>query len=158
MSRKVSVHGRNPNILLAEDDQEMRSLIAWTLHKAGYKVIKCHNGFELFQRMRANLNNAQITGYDLVLADIRLPGLDAFEVLEDIQTRGRCPPIILITSFGDEDTHLRAKRMGVAAMFDKPFDMDDLVRAVGELVSPDNIFSENNVDSGDSSALDPNPN
>jgi len=158
MSRNVSIRERSQKILLAEDDQEMRSLIAWTLHKAGYKVTECRNGFELYQRLRAELENSPIKAYDLVLTDICLPGLDAFEVLEDMQSRGECPPIILITSFGDDDTHLRAQRMGAAAMFDKPFDMDDLARAVRKLVSPGSNFSEKNVDSSDSSTWDPNPN
>jgi len=158
MSRNVPIRVRNPRVLLAEDDQEMRSLITWTLHKAGCKVTECHNGFELYQRLRAELENSQIKAYDLVLTDICLPGLDAFEVLEDMQSRGECPPIILITSFGDDDTHLRAQRMGAAAMFDKPFDMDDLARAVRELVSPGSNLSEKNMDSGGSSSLDSNCN
>ena len=158
MSQDLPVRVIRPIVLLAEDDHEMRSLIAWTLQKAGYKVVNCRNGFELFQRLRANLRKSRIRGYDLVLADIRLPGLDDFDVLEDMQSRAKCPPIILITSFGDDDTHLRAQRMGVEAMFDKPFDMDDLVRVVGELVSLGSNLSEKNLDSGDSSTLDPSTN
>ena len=157
MSYDLSVPAKHPRILLAEDDHEMRSLIAWTLHRAGYKVTECRSGFELFQHLRASLEYSKSKGYDLLVSDIRLPGFNAFEVLEDMQSQGECPPIILITSFGDDATHKRAKQMGVAAMFDKPFDMDDLTKMVRELVPNGERRLEENQDSEDVSALDPHP-
>jgi DNA-binding response OmpR family regulator len=44
------------------------------------------------------------------------------------------PPIVLITAFGDEETHSLAENLGAAAMFDKPFSMDDLLAKVHELL------------------------
>ncbi len=155
MSQRVRIPVDYPRILLAEDDQEMRSLIAWTLHKVGYQIIECRNGFEFYQRLREVSENLPPKDYDLLIADIRMPGLDAFEVLEDMKSRIECPPVILITSFGDDETHSRAKKLGAAAMFDKPFDMDDLVRKVRELAPHKHIPAEQHAASKGSTA--PNP-
>ncbi|MBW1788759.1 MAG: response regulator transcription factor [Deltaproteobacteria bacterium] len=58
------------------------------------------------------------------------------EVLEGAPKNEGFPPMILITAFGDEETHVLAKEFGAAAMFDKPFDMDDLLAKVQELLPP----------------------
>ncbi len=70
--------------------------------------------------------------FALVVSDVRMPGLTAFDVLTRLQRTLTKTPVILITAFGDETTHLRAQRMGASHVFDKPFDFDDLRAAVHE--------------------------
>jgi CheY-like chemotaxis protein len=74
--------------------------------------------------------------FDLIVSDIRMPGVTALEVVEGVQQYGGLPPIILITAFGDKDTHMRAYELGVAAVFDKPFEFDGLLAKARELVPP----------------------
>jgi len=95
--------------------------------------------------------------YDLLISDICLPGLDAFKVLEELKSRGRCPPIILLTSFGDDKTHLRARRMGVSALLDKPFALDDLLNTVLDLTAEAKESLSEDTIAGDAASLDPHP-
>ncbi len=129
--------GTDPyHILLAEDDMEMRALLALSLRKAGYKVTECSDGMGLLTHLGAFLlpDESEPKDVDLIISDIRMPGFTGMELLEGMPQNKGFPPIILITAFGDEETHAQAKKFGVAAMFDKPFDMDDLLAKVHELL------------------------
>jgi DNA-binding response OmpR family regulator len=117
----------HPNILLAEDDRELRELLAFMLFRAGYRVTSCEDGGQLLD----HLQNNNGTTFDLVLTDLRMPvlsGLDALRALGDTPVR---PPVICMTAFGDAATHAAALKLGAAATIDKPFDLDQLVALVG---------------------------
>jgi DNA-binding response OmpR family regulator len=120
-------------LLLAEDDLELRELLAFVLRADGHEVVEARDGNELL----AILNEASQRGsthepFALVVSDVRMPGLTAFDVLARLQRTLTDTPVILITAFGDQTTHLRAQRMGASRVFDKPFDFDDLRAAVLE--------------------------
>ncbi len=122
-------------ILLAEDDYEMRSMLALSLFKDGYEVVECPDGWSLLE----NLESYILTGLehkkvDLVISDIRMPGITGIEILRGLPQGEGYPPIILITAFGDEKIHRQAKQFGVAAMFDKPFEIEQLLTKVREIV------------------------
>jgi len=64
-----------------------------------------------------------------------MPGLTGLEVLDGLHQCKDLPPIILVTAFGDEQTHRLAESFGAVAVFDKPFDIDDLLTKVREVLS-----------------------
>jgi DNA-binding response OmpR family regulator len=70
--------------------------------------------------------------FSLVVSDVRMPGLSAFDVLTRLQCALAETPVILITAFGDQTTHLRAQRLGASRVLDKPFDYDELRNAVSD--------------------------
>lgn len=121
---------RAARILLAEDDTEMRSLLAWGLEEEGYQVVEAENGLELLQHLQPSLVNAAGASkeppFDLILSDIRMPGLSGLEVLTAYRRRDKKTPFVLITAFGDIVTHGEARILGASAVMDKPFDIDDL--------------------------------
>jgi len=120
---------RHPRILLAEDDGQMRSLLAETLLREGYHVTLCESGWELVTHLSSVILGGQGHGdIDAVVSDIRMPGITGLEVLETGTGNRVFPPMILITAFGDTETHLAALEFGAAAILDKPFDVDDLLR------------------------------
>lgn len=126
-----------PRVLLAEDDRELRRLLAAELRKEGYIVEEAGSGFDLLELLGdlALRNKA----FDLIITDIRMRGLTGLSIVEGLRS-GITPgtsgtPVILMTAFGDEDTHAEAKRLG-ATMFDKPFDLDDFRACAINLVSP----------------------
>jgi len=128
----------NPHrVLLAEDDDEMRTLLAWWLRKDGYEVTECDHGIDLINRIDPLDAWEESEEFNLIISDIRMPGISALEVLEDVRHSGtECPPVILITAFGDKETHQKAHQLGAAAVFDKPFDFNELLAKVHELVPP----------------------
>lgn len=126
----------SPVILLAEDDKEMRTMLVQALREANYRVIECVDGWNLLEHLHSFIihNSREHNQVDLVISDILMPGLTAFEILDGVDDSDGFPPTILITAFGDEDTHAQAEMFGVAAVFDKPFEIDDLLAEVQRIV------------------------
>ena len=132
----VDTEKKTLRILLAEDDDEMRGLLAESLHGEGYDIVECPNGWSLLKSLRDYVilpSGSPKKEVDLVISDIRMPGVTGLEILEGLHQVKDCPPIILITAFGDRATHERAEQCGVAAMFDKPFDMNELLGKVQDI-------------------------
>jgi DNA-binding response OmpR family regulator len=127
---------RRYRILLAEDDKEMRTLLALSLKRAGYDVVKCSDGVDMLTHLAAFLLPYEPVheSFDLIISDIRMPGVTGMEVLQGKPKRANFPPMILITAFGDDETHAQAAECGVAAMFDKPFDVDELLEKVNAIL------------------------
>jgi len=122
-------------VIVAEDDYEMRRLLALELLRAGYEVVECPDGWSLLEHLESYiLTGSKNDKIDLVISDIRMPGITGLEILRGLPQGHGYPPIILITAFGDEKTHHQAEALGVVAMFDKPFAIDDLLTKVREIV------------------------
>ena len=111
-------------ILLAEDDLELRELLILFLSRSGYQVTSCDNGLQLLEQLK------QGDKYDLVITDVRMPVLSGLEVLEGQINNPGCPPFICMTAFGDTKTHATARRFGAIATIDKPFDLDKMIELV----------------------------
>ena len=130
---QASLAGSQRCILLAEDDDEMRSLLVRWLRNAGYGVTACCDGIDLLEQITEFLEARKPLPYGLIISDIRMPWVTGMEILEGMKDYIGFPPVILITAFGDRATHERAEDLGAAAIFDKPFDMPDLITKVNEL-------------------------
>ena len=126
-------------ILLAEDDVEMRCLLAWGLEEEGYVVDEAENGLDLLKKLQPSLLRAKVLGtrieYDLIVSDIRMPGLSGLEVLAGLRKYDQTTPYVVITAFGDYITHAEASALGASAVIDKPFEIDDLRQVVRRLLS-----------------------
>jgi CheY-like chemotaxis protein len=129
---------RTGRILLAEDDREMRCLLAWKLKEDGYDVVEAENGIELLQKLEPSFlyapGEVPRRDFDLVISDLRMPCFSAFAVLGPYRKHDPVTPVILITAFGDEETHDEARALGVSAVIDKPFDVDQLRAEVRKLL------------------------
>jgi CheY-like chemotaxis protein len=121
-----------PRILLAEDDRELRELLAFCLYRAGYSVTSCDNGLDLLDRLEGS-GGRDGEPFDLVLTDLRMPALTGLEVLETFQDLPGRPPFICMTAFGDAATHEMAQKLGATLTIDKPFDLDDLIARVDSI-------------------------
>lgn len=121
---------RSLHVVVAEDDYFMRKLIASVLAKEHFTVTECADGVELSDMM----TQGRIHTIDIIISDLRMPGITGLEFLEMIRGNNLTIPVIIITAFGDDETHEIASKLGAWAVFDKPFDLDDLVAAVRETV------------------------
>jgi DNA-binding response OmpR family regulator len=115
---------RSGRILLAEDDDEMRRMLAMCLIRDGHEVVQAADGEELVQGVTESLRSG--LPVDLVVSDVRMPGLTGFEAIEWLRALGCRAPVILITAFGDRRTHMDGVRLGVVRVLDKPFELDEL--------------------------------
>jgi DNA-binding response OmpR family regulator len=128
---------RPRRILLAEDDKEMRHLLASVLSRDGWQVIEAQDGCELLQYIGSLLlRSRDAIALDLVISDVRMPGRSGLDVLAGLRRADWATPFILITAFGSDELHREARRLGAAAVFDKPFEIDELRAAVLRLVPP----------------------
>lgn len=134
--RKGSSVKPAPRILVAEDDEAMRDLTAQVLRRAGYSVVTCNHGWDLLGHLGYYLQPEEYVdeNYDLVITDNRMPGITGMSILKGLHDIAPCPPMILTTAFGDEEMHAEARLFGAAETFDKPFNLDDLVTRVMEIV------------------------
>jgi DNA-binding response OmpR family regulator len=119
-------------VLLAEDDLEMRRLVAETLRRDGYDVLEAEDGGRLLVHLTSQ-NQRPEPEVDLIISDIRMPIYTGLEVLARLRDARWTVPVILMTAFGDSETRARAEALG-AVVFDKPFALDDLRTAVVNLV------------------------
>jgi DNA-binding NtrC family response regulator len=114
-------------VLLAEDDTEMRRLLVSTLRREHCHVIEARNGTQLSEHLsQVRRGPNEEPGLDLIISDVRMPGRSGLDVLDTLRRIDRETPVILITAFGDAEIHAEAHRLGVLAVFNKPFDLDDL--------------------------------
>ncbi|MFP4215788.1 MAG: response regulator [Planctomycetota bacterium] len=146
-TREPAKTPKTPHVLLVEDDDVMRDMLAEAFQRRGWRVTECDDPIMWLQScvhkaaaMDADALEYLTTdgSYDVVVSDIRMPnmsGLDVLRILGDIHCTDACPPTIFITAFGDEDTHRRARELGAITVLDKPFAVKDLVEKVHETVN-----------------------
>jgi CheY-like chemotaxis protein len=124
-------------VLLAEDDPELRWLIARALRNRGFDVLEVADGSDLLDQVGlALLETYELDSIDLIVSDVRMPGWSGLEVLAGLTSAGCETPVVLITAFGDPEVHAAARRLGAAALLDKPFDLDDLCNLAARLTGP----------------------
>lgn len=112
-------------------------MLAVVLRREGHRVVEIADG----QKLRAEISTIGVDAAGarateiLVISDLRLPGADSLSVIRSAwgdKQLHRAPPFILITGFGSERVHAEARALGALAVFDKPFDFEDLLQVVRE--------------------------
>lgn len=118
-------------VVVADDDPDMREEVADTLRKLGHLVIELGSGDDLLRYLRGSVVSTEhVRAPDLIVSDIRMPGPSGLAVLEALREIGCETPVILMTAFGDAETHERASELGAVVTLDKPFDTAALHNAV----------------------------
>lgn len=113
-------------VLVIDDDSDLREILSLSLETYGYEVMQAANG----QEGLAFLASAPI---DLVLLDMKMPVMDGWEFARQAHEQNACPPIIVVTAA--ENARKRAEEIGADGWLAKPFDVDDLLQAVGQFSS-----------------------
>ena len=110
------------NVLVVDDDHEMRALLRDVLEQHGYTVSLASNG----QEALVNLREAE---YPVVLTDLRMKGMQGIELLAQIKQSWPETNVILMTAFGSVETAIQAMKQGAYDYLMKPVKNDDLLRA-----------------------------
>jgi CheY-like chemotaxis protein len=123
-------------VLLVEDDKEMREMVAQILRRNGFHVIEACDGVEALDHLgEAILDEEFDRTLDLLLTDQRMPGFQGLELIDFARCAGIEVPAILVTAFADDATHARARALGGTSVLDKPFEMSDLVMLARTVVA-----------------------
>jgi two-component system response regulator CpxR len=118
-------------ILVIDDDAELASLLGEFLKREGFETDFAHDG-------RAGLERALRGGFDLVVLDVMLPGIDGFEVLRRLRPASRVP-VVMLTARGEDIDRIVGLELGADDYVPKPFNPRELaarVRAVLRRVEP----------------------
>lgn len=113
-------------ILIVEDQDEIRDVVAIYLAKEGYNVLSAKDGFEALNLFGSNKIH-------LVLLDIMLPGIDGFEVLDKMRQISEVP-VIMLTARNDEVDRVRGFMTGVDDYVVKPFSSKELMLRISRLI------------------------
>lgn len=116
------------NILLAEDDHSMRSFLAMALERAGHCVMAVDNGLQALEALD------KPNGYDLLLTDIVMPGMDGIELSQQATKKQPRLKIMFITGFAAVAMGKRNPEHKNASILSKPFHLNDLVGQVDALL------------------------
>jgi excisionase family DNA binding protein len=118
-----------PRVLVVDDEASIRDLLAKTLALAEYDVDVAPDGRSALERMRMN-------PYDLLIADLKMPGMDGLTVIREAKRYKADLPVIIITGFSTESSAIEAVNLGVAGYLTKPFRVPQVLaaaaRALGE--------------------------
>ena len=123
-------------ILLIEDDDEMRSFLAEILGASGFQVTECADGRRWLEFCKGRgLFPGDEPACDVIVSDVRLPGMNGLEILAGLRRWHRPPPVILVTAFGDKELHAMARMLGAAAVLNKPFAVATLIKEIRRVLS-----------------------
>ena len=124
-----------PNILVVEDDLDLREALGDILKIAGYDVELAQDG-----RMALDVlekRSADKHGFSMVITDIQMPKMDGHTLLKQIKKRWPEIPVLLMTAFGTIQKAVEAMRDGALDYLTKPFEAEVLVNTVSQYVSSD---------------------
>ena len=121
-----------PRILLAEDDEIMRISVYDKLKQFGWQIDEVKNGLEGVKLLEKH-------DYNLVISDIRMPGMDGMKLLSKVKEASPETDVIIMTAYGSIDDALDCMRRGASDYILKPFDMDDLIIRCNRLFDMQNV-------------------
>jgi excisionase family DNA binding protein len=114
-----------PRVLVVDDEASIRDLLAKTLALAEYEVDVAPDGRSALDRMR-------IYSYDLLIADLKMPGMDGLAVIREAKRYKADLPVIIITGFSSESSAIEAVNLGVAGYLTKPFRVPQVLAAAAK--------------------------
>jgi len=123
-------------ILLVDDDRVARVPLRDDIREAGYEVDEAGSAEEALDLLRRN-------PYDVVVTDLRMPGMDGIELLERVKAQRPDAEVIVITAYGTVQTAVRAMKLGAYEYLTKPFDNEELLLLLERIRRVREVMAEN---------------
>lgn len=127
-----------PRILLVDDDANLRRVLAYPLEQAGMLVFPAPGGREALDRLASG-------PVDLVLSDVRMPGMDGMALLAEVRRTYPDLPVLVMTAYGTIQDAVEAMRKGAFDYITKPVDRETLLRAVQRALQVGDLRRENRL-------------
>lgn len=144
VERAIADRGVEPllvkkRILVADDHQKIRKVIADVLRSKGCVITVVGSGEEAIHEIEANRVDPNALPFDLVVCDIQMPDRNGYEVFSAAKESCQSTPVILMTGFGYDPHHsiVRASQEGLGAVIFKPFEIEVLLEQIRKALSPD---------------------
>jgi DNA-binding NtrC family response regulator len=121
-------------VLIVEDEEKLRRVVELQLKGAGFEVLQAGSAEEALRHAdRA----------DLILTDLRLPGMDGLELLASLHRQNSSTPVVVMTAFGTIETAVEAMKAGAVDFLPKPFSLDHLMTVVNKSLEVRALRDEN---------------
>jgi excisionase family DNA binding protein len=114
-----------PRVLVVDDEASIRELLSKTLALAEYEVDTAPDGRAAVERLR-------LGHYDLLIADLKMPGLDGLSLIREAKRLNADIPVIIITGFSTEASAIEAVNLGVSGYLTKPFRVPRVLTAAAK--------------------------
>jgi len=125
-------------ILIIDDERAIRNSLGEILKDEGYEVECAEDG-------ASGLNTAQKEHFDIIFCDIKMPGMDGIEVLDNLQKDGCDSAIVMISGHGDIDTAVDCIKKGAYDFIQKPLDLNRILITIKNATEKVNIVSQNRI-------------
>ncbi|HKY19842.1 MAG TPA: response regulator, partial [Vicinamibacterales bacterium] len=130
VSSRRTASGR-PRVLVVDDESSIRHLLARTLALAEYDIDTASDGPSALERLR-------LYPYDLLIADLRMPGIDGLDVIREAKRLKADLPVIIITGYSTETAAIEAVNLGVSGYLRKPFTVPQVLAAAAKAIGEPN--------------------
>jgi excisionase family DNA binding protein len=124
-SRSIVAPPERPRVLIVDDEATIRDLLSKTLALAEYNVDLASDGRTALERLR-------IIPYDLLITDLKMPGVDGLAVIREARRLKADIPVIIITGFSTEASAIEAVNLGVSGYLTKPFRVPRVLAAAAK--------------------------
>ncbi len=125
-----------PCILIVEDEAKMRRLLELNLGEDGFETVSAGDAESGLKLMGSN-------AVDLVLTDVKLPGMDGMEFLQAVKRTNATLPVVVMTAFGTVETAVEAMKLGASNYVLKPFSLDEMRMVVRKELDVRRLHDEN---------------
>lgn len=116
------------SILVVDDEKDSRNGIAHFLKKSSYDVVTAEDGKEAWEFFKEN-------HHDLVLTDMRMPGISGIDLLKKVKTIAPRTKVIIITAHGEVESYLEAMNHGAFEYLNKPIKIKELIKLINKAAS-----------------------
>ncbi len=110
---------KESHIVVVDDEQDMRTFLEILLRRSGYSVVS-------FPTAEGALSYCRSNRFDLVITDMRMPGMDGLELLREIKAIEKEVPVIMITAYASVETAIETMKYGAYDYLTKPFNIDEI--------------------------------
>ena len=128
--------GKGAKLLVVEDDTALRELLQMELSRSGYKVEVATDGAEGVQKYREE-------NFNVVLLDVKMPGIDGIEALRQMRSESNIPEIIMLTGHGSIETAVECIKYGAYDYLTKPVKLDELEMVIDKAYDKNRLRLEN---------------
>ncbi len=125
-------------VLIIDDDKDMQSLLLKIISSEGYETIVADDGKKALKEIRAH-------SPDLILLDIKLPGMNGIKVLEEIKKIDRSLIVIMLTGYGDIKDAVHSMKLGAFNYITKPFENKEIVANIKNALRTRHLIRKKHV-------------
>jgi len=127
---------KSVNILVVDDEEIVRDSLSSWLEEDGYNVEAVESGKKALERLPAKV-------WDLMLVDLKMPGMDGIQLMEEVRKTHPDMLVIIMTAYATVDTAVKAMKKGAYDYFVKPFNPEDISLTIRKIVDHHKLVREN---------------